>query len=62
MTPTVESLRIQRLKEREGVGLADMGIALDMEGNVWWPGSVRAGWEDVIGIILTFTDRTDYAL
>jgi hypothetical protein len=36
--------------------------ALDTEGNVWWPGSARAGWEDVIGIILTFTDRTDYAL
>ncbi|KAJ7832309.1 hypothetical protein B0H13DRAFT_2371016 [Mycena leptocephala] len=66
---TVESLGVQRLKEREGAGLADAGIgcwevgtkrralkaydaewgAPDTEGNVWWPGSARKGWEDVMG-------------
>ncbi|KAJ7893979.1 hypothetical protein B0H13DRAFT_2276556 [Mycena leptocephala] len=63
---TVESLGVQRLKEREGAGLADAGIGCwevgtkhralksynaewgtpDTEGNVQWPGSARAGWED----------------
>ncbi|KAJ6554392.1 DHHC palmitoyltransferase-domain-containing protein, partial [Mycena capillaripes] len=66
---TVESLSVQRMKEREGEGLRDAGIgcwelgakrralaaydaewgAPDTEGNVWWAGSARAGWEDVMG-------------
>ncbi|KAJ7603217.1 DHHC palmitoyltransferase-domain-containing protein [Mycena polygramma] len=66
---TVESLSVQRMKERESAGLSEAGIgcwevgakrralksydaewgAPDTEGNVWWAGSARAGWEDVMG-------------
>ncbi|KAJ7092426.1 DHHC palmitoyltransferase-domain-containing protein [Mycena belliarum] len=66
---TVESLGVQRMKEREsaalaaaGMGCFDVGakrrarIAYDKEwgvpekeGNIWWAGSARAGWEDVMG-------------
>ncbi|KAJ7123731.1 DHHC palmitoyltransferase-domain-containing protein [Mycena epipterygia] len=66
---TVESLGVQRMKERERAGLEEAGVrcwevgakrraiatydkewgAPDTEGNVWWAGSARAGWEDVMG-------------
>ncbi|KAJ7645337.1 DHHC palmitoyltransferase-domain-containing protein [Mycena rosella] len=66
---TVESLGVQRMKEREGAALAAAGVgcldvrtkraarvandaewgAPDTEGNLWWPGGARAGWEDVMG-------------
>ncbi|KAJ6578712.1 DHHC palmitoyltransferase-domain-containing protein [Mycena vulgaris] len=66
---TVESLGVQRMKEREGAALSAAGVgclsfsekrralvaydaewgAPDTEGNVWWAGSARAGWEDVMG-------------
>ncbi|KAJ7493473.1 DHHC palmitoyltransferase-domain-containing protein [Mycena latifolia] len=66
---TVESLGVQRMRERERAGLEGAGIqcwefgakrrafaaydeewgAPDTEGNVWWAGSPRAAWEDVMG-------------
>ncbi|KAJ7206661.1 DHHC palmitoyltransferase-domain-containing protein [Mycena pura] len=66
---TVESLGVQRLKERESTALAADGVgwwelgakrraraaydrewgAPDTEGNLWWAGSARAGWEDAMG-------------
>jgi len=66
---TVESLGVQRIKEKERAQLAADGWgcweirakraviatynaewgAPDTEGNLWWPGSMRAAWEDVMG-------------
>ncbi|KAJ6625954.1 DHHC palmitoyltransferase-domain-containing protein [Mycena sp. CBHHK59/15] len=61
---TVESLSVSRLKERESAafGACEFGTkrrALasynaewghpNTEGNIWWMGSTRAGWEDTMG-------------